>query len=185
MLLEDVGRMSVQYVGHFLLLFELFWMLIKGTDRQCPLASVQWASDRGMLTFLLVFPFRSTALIHKALFVWTNVHRAVPFTDQMTLSLFYSVLTFRMFGQTCCSNIQPVSVVLLDYLTKTVSLCLLMSSAAVNRVPVLGLEGEPGLWRAQPHSAGEQEAGQGSGKPVTQWVAKALLHAPWAVFNAS
>ncbi len=42
------------------------------------------------------------------------------------------------------------------------------SSAAVNRVPVLGLEGEPGLRRAQPHSAGEQEAGQGPGEPVTQ-----------------
>lgn len=46
-------------------------------------------------------------------------------------------------------------------------------SAAINRVPVLGLEGEPGVWRAQPHSAGEQEAGQGPGESVTQWVAAA------------
>lgn len=42
-----------------------------------------------------------------------------------------------------------------------------MSSAAVSRVPVVGLEGESGLRRAQPHSAGEQEAGQGPGEPVT------------------
>lgn len=43
MLLEDVGRMSVQYVGHVLLPLKLFWMLIKETDRHCPLACVQWA----------------------------------------------------------------------------------------------------------------------------------------------
>lgn len=182
MLLEDVGRMSVQYVGHFLLLFELFWMLIKGTDRQCPLASVQWASDRDVLTFLLVFPFRSTALIHKALFCLdkrTSSCAVYGSNDNI-------VVLFCSYFQNVWSDLlfkHPTSV--LDYLTKTVSLCLLMSSAAVDRVPVLGLEGEPGLWRAQPHSAGEQEAGQGSGESVTQWVAKALLHAPWAVFNAS
>lgn len=43
-----------------------------------------------------------------------------------------------------------------------------LSSAAVGRAPVLGLEGEPGLRRAQPHPAGEQKAGEGLGEPVTQ-----------------
>lgn len=42
------------------------------------------------------------------------------------------------------------------------------SSATLHRVPGLGLEGEPGLRRAQPHPAGEQEAGQGPGEPVAQ-----------------
>lgn len=43
-----------------------------------------------------------------------------------------------------------------------------LSSAAVGRAPVLGLEGEPGLRRAQPHPAGEQKAGEGLGEPVAQ-----------------
>lgn len=59
--------------------------------------------------------------------------------------------------------------------------CVRSHSAAVHRVPVLGLEGEPGLWRAQPHPAGEQEAGQGPGESVTQWVDPALL--PLAPFH--
>lgn len=50
-------------------------------------------------------------------------------------------------------------------------LCFVMSSAAVGRVPVLGLEGKPRLRWAQPHLAGEQEARQSPGEPVTQWVA--------------
>lgn len=70
MLLEDVGRMSVQYVGHFLLPFELFWMLIKETDRHCPLASVQWAlgfAKRHVdFSASVSFPLHPT-LIHKVL----------------------------------------------------------------------------------------------------------------------
>lgn len=43
-----------------------------------------------------------------------------------------------------------------------------VSSAAVDPVPILGLEGEPGLRRAEPHSAGEQEAGQSPGESVAE-----------------
>lgn len=49
------------------------------------------------------------------------------------------------------------------------SLC----SASFHRVSLMGLEDqtrEPRLWRAQPHPAGEQEAGQSIGEPVPKSV---------------
>ena len=60
-----------------------------------------------------------------------------------------------------------------------------LSSAAVGRVPVLGLEGESGLWRAQPHPAGEQKAGEGLGEPVAQWVDADTLSHKLQAFSAN
>lgn len=103
MLLEDVGRMSVQYVGHVLLPLKLFWMLIKETDRHCPLACVQWAR-RSWKRHVHIPAGVSlhAAGIHKVL--WTKTHQAVAFTNQNFVSLLFLECLVRLFffAKKCC-----------------------------------------------------------------------------------
>lgn len=99
--------MSVQYVGHFLLLFELFWMLIKGTDRHCPLASSQLA-----LCFwkrhvdFSASVFRSTLSCSNTQVLFGQiVHQAVQFTEEITVLLYFQLfgfLVYRRFKQFIC-----------------------------------------------------------------------------------
>ena len=128
---EDVGWMLVLYVGHRLLMFELSWMLIKGTDGPCPPGLILEPCGPGR------------DMSQRP--AWTNVRlRILHFSPVVSVCVaFLCVCVFAV------------------------------SSAAFSRVPRLGLEGESGLWRAQPHLAGEQEAGQGPGEPVPQWVSAA------------
>lgn len=157
MLLDDVGRMSVQYVGHFLILFELFSKLIKETDRLCPLASVQWASGGDTVAFLPGFPFHS-------------ILQFGPISTKMWhLEMKYLILCSSdqwECGGFFCSQCESVWSDFF-FLSRN-NFVFVMPSAAVHRVPTLGLEGESGLWRAQSHPAGEQEAGQSLGESVSQ-----------------
>lgn len=74
-LLEDMGWMSVQYVGHCLQQFEVqwVWVWIKGTDRRCPLACVQLNSllvcgwDEFDFSVGVSIPLYATAKYHKPL----------------------------------------------------------------------------------------------------------------------
>lgn len=80
---------------------------------------------------------------------------------------FHVLIHKILFGQTC---IQPWLKETGERAQRLAWRAVSLSSAAVGGVPVLGLEGESGLWRAQPHPAGEQKAGEGLGEPVAQWV---------------
>lgn len=78
MLLDGVGRMSVQYMGHFLLLFDFFFY-VNQRGRHCPLVSGQWA-----LYFWkrhVDFSASVSLCSNSQSPIWANVNQAVVFTD--------------------------------------------------------------------------------------------------------
>lgn len=153
-------------------------LLIKETDRHCPLASVQSAlclwkphCDFSAKVSISLHP----AVIHKVVFGQIESQAGVFADCSMVICTFHRVSSHpfhNTYTKWICDAFGCADV--------NCMFASVMTSASVNRVPALGLEGEQGLWWAQPHFAGEQEARQGPGEPVAQWVAatqqNACLH---------
>lgn len=103
MLLEDVGRMSVQYVGHVLLPLKLFWMLIKETDRHCPLACVQWARCSWKRhVYIPAGVSLHSAVIHKVLFGQMHIRLWFLQIKIFFPSYFWSVWLDFFCKKKCC-----------------------------------------------------------------------------------